>query len=122
MPDNTNRKTGELAVDVLSVIAGALLFLSPWLFGFAAEAAASWNAWIIGALIAAVAVGALVRFRAWEEWVNLILGVWSFAAPWLLGFAGIAAAVTIHMVVGGLVAVFAAYELWTSRNRPLSAA
>lgn len=29
-----------------------LLFVSPWVFAFAADAAVAWNAWIIGAIMA----------------------------------------------------------------------
>jgi hypothetical protein len=31
---------------------------------------------------------AMVRERRWQDTVNLILGVWLFLSPWLLGYAG----------------------------------
>ena len=41
----------------VQIILGAVVFLSPWLGGFAAAAAAAWTAWIIGiALIVFAAV------------------------------------------------------------------
>jgi hypothetical protein len=64
----------------------------------------------------------MVKFQVWQEWGNLALGAWTFIAPWLLGFSAIGAAAAVHMSVGALVAALAAYELWTSHNRPLSAA
>ncbi|HEY9012731.1 MAG TPA: SPW repeat protein [Devosia sp.] len=115
------RKGSDMAVDMVSVVAGLALFVSPWLFGFSAEAAASWNAWIAGLLIAIVGVWTIASCQNWEEWLNLALGVWTLVSPWLLGFA-IGSAVTMHVVVGLIVAALAIFELWRSHGRPLSAA
>lgn len=122
MLKDKTRETTDRAVDVTSLIAGALLFFSPWLLGFAGEASAACNAWIAGALVALVAVGALVNFQQWQEWANLVLGVWTFFAPWILSFAALGTALSVHLVVGVIVALCAAYELWKSNNRPLSTA
>lgn len=116
------RKGDNIAIEMVSVVAGLALFLSPWLFGFSAEVAASWNAWIAGLLIAIVGVWTIANYQNWEEWLNLALGVWTLVSPWLLGFAAIGSAVTMHVVVGLIVAALAIFELWRSHNRPLSAA
>lgn len=50
----------------LNVILGALFFISPWVLGFASIPAA-WNAWVMGAAIAIVAMIAIPlasRYRA----------------------------------------------------------
>jgi SPW repeat len=57
----------ESFVDVVNLILGAWLFLTPWAFGFAGGEA-GWNAWIFGVLIAVVAIAALLAFAEWEEW------------------------------------------------------
>ena len=88
--------------------------------GFTADATAAWNAWIVGAAIAFIAVGALVGFSEWEEWANLVLGVWAVIAPWALSFSGTAGAVTAHVIAGLIVAVLAAIELWFVHNQPVS--
>src|SRR5262245_63828111 len=75
----------ESFVDVVNLILGAWLFVTPWFYGFA-SGAAGWNAWIMGALIALVAIAALAAFAEWEEWINLLLGLWVLAAPWALAF------------------------------------
>jgi hypothetical protein len=116
------RTTSDKVVDVVSIVAGAFLFLGPWLFGFAAETGASWNAWIAGLAIAIVGIWTLASFHNREEWVNLALGVWTLISPWLLGFAAVGSALAVHVVVGSLVAVIAAVELWRSNNRPMSTA
>ncbi len=38
----------------LAVVLGVLLFISPWVLGFAAVSAAAWTAWIIGVLFVVV--------------------------------------------------------------------
>jgi hypothetical protein len=62
------------AINIVNAIAAAFLFVSPWLFGFSGEQTVSWNAWIGGLLIAALALAAMVELQEWEEWVNLALG------------------------------------------------
>lgn len=113
------RETKETAIDLVNVVLGVCLVLAPWALGFTGEVAAARNAWIVGAAIALIALGALFAFREWEEWVNLALGVWAVLAPWLLGFATVAAAMYAHVIIGFIVGVLAAFDLWMIRNRPV---
>jgi SPW repeat len=62
----------ETIADVINLALGAWLFLTPWIFGFASEAAPSWTAWLSGIAIAAVAIAVLVAFTEWEEWVDTV--------------------------------------------------
>src|SRR5262245_41275837 len=101
----------ESFVDVVNLILGAWLFVTPWFYDFAGGAA-GWNAWIMGGLIALLAIAALAAFAEWEEWINLLLGLWVLVAPWALGFAENVSAMGNHAVVGIVVAVLAAIELW----------
>ena len=121
MNTDVARKTEDRAVDYVNAALGVVLVLLPWIAGFTSATAAAWNASIVGLAIAAVAVGALVSFAEWEEWANLVLGAWAVVAPWALGFAAVASAMYSHVVVGAIVAVLAAIELWRVRNRPVSA-
>src|SRR5262249_54190551 len=107
----------EAFVDVVNLIFGAWLFAAPWLYGFA-SGAAGWNAWIMGALIALVAIAALAAFAEWEEWINLVLGLWVLVAPWALAFTENTSATGNHVVVGIVVAVLAAIELWLVHRKP----
>ena len=107
----------ESSVDVVNLILGAWLFVTPWILGFA-DGAAGWNAWILGALIAVVAIAALTAFAEWEEWINLLLGLWGVVAPWALGFEANATATRNHVIVGIVVAVLAAVELWLVHRKP----
>ena len=114
------REPKETAIDLVNVLLGLCLALAPWALGFTGETAATRNAWIVGAAIALIALGALFAFREWEEWVNLALGVWAILAPWLLGFAAVAGAMYAHVIIGLIVGVLAALDLWMIRNRPVS--
>ncbi|AGK56551.1 SPW repeat protein [Hyphomicrobium denitrificans 1NES1] len=110
------------ALDIINVIAGLGLLLSPWYLGYTGESYATWNAWVVGAVVALIALGALVAFSEYEEWVNLILGLWSIVAPWALGFSTVTGAMWAHVTGGVVIAVLAASNVWFNHNRPLSAA
>ncbi|MER9585604.1 SPW repeat protein [Mesorhizobium sp. M0051] len=109
-------------IDIVNLVAGIALAISPWYLGFAAEAYAAWNAWIAGAVIALIAVGALVAIHEYEEWANIVVGLCTLVSPWVLGFSAVAAALWAHVIVGVIVAVLAAGSLWSFGNRPLSKA
>ncbi|MBB3302823.1 MULTISPECIES: SPW repeat protein [Rhizobium] len=114
---SSNNRT---AFDIVNIVAGLGLLITPWLFGFAAETYAAWNAWIVGAAIAVVAVAALYAFYEAEEWINLVLGIWAVVAPWILGFSAVTPAMWAHVIAGLVVAVLAAGNIWFSHNHPLS--
>jgi hypothetical protein len=106
--------------DVANLVLGAILFFSPWIFTFAAGVQ-SQNAFVTGLAIVVLAIAALAAFAVWEEWLNLIVGLWSVVSPWVLGFQG-TTAMTVHVVIGILVAVLAAIELWMMYQNPPQAA
>jgi hypothetical protein len=96
--------------DWANLVLAALLFIAPWFPGFADHMTAAWNAWITAVVIAALAIAALVQFAVWEEWVEAVLGIWLFVAPWILDFSAVQAATWTHAVLGVLVAVFAVWR------------
>jgi hypothetical protein len=112
---NANWTNARLC-DVANLILGAILFFSPWMFGFDAGKASE-NAHIAGIVIAVLAIAALAAFAIWEEWLNLIVGLWTLVSPWLLGFQG-TKAMTVTVVIGAAVAILAAIELWIMSQNP----
>ncbi|MCF6126600.1 hypothetical protein EN904_02960 [Mesorhizobium sp. M7A.F.Ca.CA.001.07.2.1] len=122
MLKNLTSDSSRPALDVVNILAGIALALSPWLLGYAADAVAVWHAFIAGVITVLIAARALVAFHKFEEWANLVVGLWIVAAPWVLGFAGLAAAMWSHVIAGVVVAALAAASLWLANNRPLSAA
>jgi len=105
----------EHVEDWLNAALAVILFVSPWVFGFAGETSAAWTAWVTGIVIAVLAVAAIVRFAEWEEWTNAVLGLWLVTAPWIVGFTTISAALWTHVVLGLLIAASAACEIWFAR-------
>jgi len=108
--------TNAKLCDVANLILGGALFVSPWYFAFAAGPQ-SQNAYMAGIVIAALSIAALTAFAVWEEWLNLIVGLWTIACPWVFGFQG-TTAMTVHVVIGVLVAALAAAELWMMHLHP----
>lgn len=103
--------------DVANLLLGAFLVISPWIFGFSIGTAST-NAMICGLIIVVLSFAALALFATWEEWLNLIIGLWLIVSPWVLGFTGISAALNVHVVVGFLVALLAAIEIWYVYQHP----
>jgi hypothetical protein len=108
--------TNAKLCDVANLILGAILFFSPWIFAFPAGAA-SQDAIISGVVIVVISIAALAAFAVWEEWLNLIVGLWVLISPWILGFQATNAA-PVFVAIGVIVAVLAAVELWLMRQSP----
>ena len=113
--ENWNWTNARLC-DVANLILGAFLVFSPWMLGFDAGMV-SQNAYISGIVIAVLAIAALAAFAVWEEWLNLIVGLWVLVSPWVLGFQG-TTAMTVHVIIGAAVAILAAIELWMMSQIP----
>jgi hypothetical protein len=107
---------GRNVKDWVSLVLAACLFVSPWVVGFATLTVAAWNAWIIGIVLAIVTIAALSTVTAWEEWANLVLGLWLIASPWIVGFAASTGALWTHVILGVLVAAVSAWAVWDQRQ------
>jgi SPW repeat len=103
--------------DVANLILAAFLLFSPWIFAFEAGAMTQ-NATIAGIVIAVLAIAGLAAFAVWEEWLNLIVGLWTLVSPWVLAFQGNRTATTVYVIVGAAVAIMAAVELWLMSQNP----
>jgi hypothetical protein len=99
--------------DPVNALMGAWLVESPWVVGFADQRVAVGAYTILGGLLVAAAIGAIVVPRAWEEWVEVALGVALVASPWVLGFAGHRAAMQNAAFAGLVVAALALWVLVT---------
>src|SRR6185312_1502291 len=117
MEDVMENWTNAKLCDVANLILGVILFFSPWIFKFDAGRPSE-NAYIAGIIIAVLAIAALSAFAVWEEWLNLIVGLWALISPWVLGFQGSTTPRTVHVIVGALVAILAAVELWIMSQTP----
>ncbi|MBV9562411.1 MAG: SPW repeat protein [Bradyrhizobium sp.] len=100
----------ESALDLYNLLLAVLLLASPWLFALT-NSAGKTDLLASGIVIAVLSLAAMVAYANWEEWVNVLGGIWLIVSPWILGFAHTRA---MHFAVGiGAVVVFMAMlELW----------
>jgi len=99
--------------DPVNALLGAWLIESPWVVGFAGQRMALATFLVLGGLLLASAIAAIVAPRAWEEWAEVLLGVALVASPWILGFAGHRAAMQNAAFAGLVVAGLALWVLVT---------
>ena len=100
----------ESVLDLYNLLLAALLFASPWLFRLT-NAPGKIDLWATAVVIAIISLAAIVAYKDWEEWANLLLGLWLVVSPWLLGFAH-TRAMHFSIGVGIVVAFLAALDLW----------
>lgn len=100
--------------DWVNVVLGAWMVVSPWVLGFAStDSAAAWSAWILGAAVLISAGIAVYMPKAWEEAINIALGILLLVSPWVLGFAGETTQMSNAVIVGVLVAAFGIWAIVT---------
>jgi SPW repeat len=116
LEDTMNEWTNAKLCDIGNLILGAVLIFSPWIFSYP-SGVESQNAYISGIVIVVLSIAALAAFTAWEEWLNLIVGLWLIAAPWVLKFPG-TKAMRVDVAIGIVVAVLAVIELWVRAQKP----
>jgi hypothetical protein len=100
----------ESILDVYNLVLALVLFVTPW-FLARATATTDLDLWASAAAIGAISVIALLAFSWWTEWVNLLLGFWLIASPWVLGFAH-TRAMHFSLGIGVVVAFLSALEIW----------
>ena len=119
--------------DWANAIVAVWFFISPWVLQFGAGTqvdgsgaaangtlapvhAAAWNAWILSVIVFLVAVSAISRMDFWQEYVNIVLSIWIFIAPWALGFAMLSGAAWDHWIVGVLIFLLSISVLSRARH------
>lgn len=100
--------------DWSNLVLGVWTFVSPWALGFAASTNMAARAmWILGAAIVVFAASAVYMHKAWEEVINILLGICLIVSPWVLGFADQSAPTTSAVITGLLVTAFAIWAMLT---------
>jgi len=100
----------ESVLDLYNLLLATVLFAAPWLFALT-NPSGKIDLWVSGALIAAISLAAIIAFANWEEWANLLLGLWLIASPWILGFTH-TRAMHFSIGIGAVVAFLSVLELW----------
>ncbi len=89
--------------DWTNLLLGAYLVLAPF-FGIGAVGdVAAINSYLTGTAVAIFAIAALARPQLWEEYTNLVLGLWLIVAPFALGFTNLAGPMYNQIIVGLLI-------------------
>lgn len=102
--------------NVVALIAGVWLFISPWALALLAPVAA-WNFWVVGVLMVVVGVVALANPAMVEtKYAALILGIWLFLSPWILGYSGVGNAAWNAWVVGLIAVIVAGLAISAARQ------
>lgn len=102
--------------DPVNGLLGAWLILSPWILGLQEPRVAMATFITFGLLLAAVAVGAILLPRAWEEWFGAALGAALMVSPWVLGFTGTTLAVQVALFTGLAAVVLTLWVLATDKE------
>lgn len=102
----------ESVLDLYNLLLAMVLFAAPWFFAHASQTAVV-DLRLSSAAIIILSLAAIIAFSTWEEWVNLLLGLWLVVSPWPLGFAH-TRAMHYSIAIGAAIAFFAALDLWLS--------
>jgi hypothetical protein len=100
----------ESVLDFYNLVLAVVVLASPWLFALT-NRAGRLDMLASGVAIAAISLGAIIAYASWEEWMNLLLGLWLVASPWILGFTQ-TRAMHFSIGLGAVVAFLAMLELW----------
>ena len=73
----------ESVLDLYNLLLAMFLFVSPWLF-LSASGKATMDLRASSTAIAVISLAAMTAFSYWEEWANLLLGIWLLLSPWVL--------------------------------------
>ncbi|HLH43200.1 MAG TPA: SPW repeat protein [Bryobacteraceae bacterium] len=105
-----DRVSAIRTASTINFLAGLWLFVSPWVYR-ASSIPNAWNSWIVGIVIAILAaVGMENPFAARGASVfNMLLGIWTFASPWIFRYTGDTGRFINSLCVGAIVFILGAY-------------
>jgi predicted MFS family arabinose efflux permease len=97
--------------DMVILLLGVWLFISPWVLGYPGDSPIAMNAYVAGVIIAALAAFDLYKTYAWAVIVNLLVGLWVAVSPWVPALADRGAMLGNSVIVGAAVILLALWEL-----------
>lgn len=95
------------------LLLGVWLIVSPWVMAYPSDSPPAINAFIAGAIMAALAAFDLYKTYVWAVFLNIIVGVWVAVSPWLVDVMPDQAMSTSLLLVGLLTIVLGLWELRT---------
>ena len=105
--DDNTRLGAIKAASTICLLAGIWFFVSPWVYGAAAQPSA-WNCWIIGGFMVLFGILRISRpaYSTALSWCNMVLGIWTFFSPWIYGYTGNSGRFINSLCIGVIVFVF----------------
>lgn len=97
--------------DPVNALVGVWLVLSPWVLGFHNVVVATSTTTAVGALLLISSIDAMRFPQAWEEWLDVMLGVVLMLLPAVFGFDTLVVALQNALVCGALVTFLALWVL-----------
>jgi hypothetical protein len=105
----------ESVLDLYNLVLAVVLFASPWLFSLT-NGTARMIFWVSSVAVVAISLAAIFAYANWEEWANLLFGLWLIVSPWVLGFSN-ARAMHFAVGIGVMMAFLALLELWLMHEK-----
>lgn len=101
----------------VETLLGLALIAAPFAFGYRDTSAAFWGSIVIGAVIVLVSgyKAYVKKPERWEGWVDVVAGIAVALLPFLFGFSAVVMALWACVVIGVLVAILSAYDLYVTR-------
>jgi hypothetical protein len=99
--------------DWATLLLGLWLWVSPAVIGFN-DPAATPHLFAVGFLVIACELFAFYFLRTWEEWINIVLGLWVILAA--VSLFSTRSAKTDAIVTGVLLIALSFYEMWEDRR------
>jgi hypothetical protein len=122
MSDNRFFSTHRPWEDWVGMLLGVLIMVSPW-FPLQASDVIDvershlvLNSFVVGMLVLGLAQLEYVALHRWEEVGSILLGLWLIASPFVLGYSADQALQAWHILLGALVAIVGALQLWQDWN------
>ncbi|UFX48785.1 SPW repeat protein [Bradyrhizobium sp. 41S5] len=122
MSDNRFFGTHRPWEDWLGMLLGVLIMVSPWFpiqVSDVVDVERSHlvlNCFVVGMLVLGLAQLEYVALHRWEEVASIVLGLWLIASPNIFGYSEDQVLQLWHILLGGLVALIGALQLWQDWN------
>ncbi|WP_375783158.1 SPW repeat protein [Bradyrhizobium sp. Pha-3] len=122
MSDNRFFGTHRPWEDWLGMLLGVLIMVSPWFPMQVSDVVdvershLVLNSFVVGMLVLGLAQLEYVALHRWEEVASIVLGLWLIASPNIFGYSEDQALQLWHILLGGLVAMIGALQLWQDWN------
>lgn len=122
MSDNRIFGTHRPWEDWLGMLLGVLIMVSPWFPMQVSDAIdvershLVLNSFVVGMLVLGLAQLEYVALHRWQEVASILLGLWLIVSPFMFGYAADQALQLWHILLGTMVALIGALQLWQDWN------